>query len=66
VLSGRGLCVGLITRPEESDKVRCVGVCKCEVLAHCGAAAPWGGGVQMDVAVNLHIIFRKSTATCFS
>jgi hypothetical protein len=24
VLSGRGLCVGPITRPEESDKVRCL------------------------------------------
>ena len=24
VLSGRGLCLGLITRPEESCRVRCV------------------------------------------
>jgi hypothetical protein len=24
LLSGRGLCVGLITRPEESYRVRCV------------------------------------------
>ena len=29
VLSGRGLCVGLITRPEESYRVRCVSV-RCE------------------------------------
>jgi len=29
VLSGRGLCVGLITRPEESYRVWCVCVCVC-------------------------------------
>jgi len=27
VLSGRGLCVGLITRPEASYRLRCVVVC---------------------------------------
>ena len=36
VLSGKGLCVGLITRAEESDKVWCVVVCNCEALAHQG------------------------------
>jgi hypothetical protein len=30
VLSGRGLCVGLITRPEESYRVRCVSECDRE------------------------------------
>jgi hypothetical protein len=30
VLSGRGLCVGLITRPEEPYWVRCVVVCDLE------------------------------------
>ena len=30
VLSGRGLCVGLITRPEESYRLRCVVVCDLE------------------------------------
>jgi hypothetical protein len=39
VLSGRGLCVGLITRPEESYRVWCIGVWSWildneEVLAH--------------------------------
>jgi len=39
VLSGRSLCVGLITRPEEFNGVWCVGVWSCsldneEVLAH--------------------------------
>jgi hypothetical protein len=30
VLSGRGLCVGLITRPEESYRLWCVCVCMCD------------------------------------
>jgi hypothetical protein len=30
VLSGRGLCVGLITRPEESYRLCCVVVCDLE------------------------------------
>jgi hypothetical protein len=30
VLSGRGLCVGLITRPEECYRVWCVCVCDSE------------------------------------
>ena len=30
VLSGRGLCDGLITRPEESYRLRCVAVCDLE------------------------------------
>jgi len=30
VLSGRGLCDGLITRPEESYRLWCVAVCDIE------------------------------------
>jgi len=30
VLSGRGLCVGLITRPKESYRLWCVVVCDLE------------------------------------
>ena len=30
VLSGRGLCVGLITRPEETYRLCCVVVCDLE------------------------------------
>jgi hypothetical protein len=30
VLSGRGLCIGLITRPEESYRMLCVFVCDQE------------------------------------
>ena len=32
MLSGRGLCVGLITRPEESYRLWCVVVCDLENL----------------------------------
>ena len=45
VLSGRGLCNGLITRPEESYRVWCVRVWSWildnEALAHWGAVAQW-------------------------
>jgi len=46
VLSGRGLCDELITRPEESYRLWCVVVCDLEnlvneeVMAHWGAVAP--------------------------
>jgi hypothetical protein len=30
VLSGRGLCVGLITRPQESYRLLCAVVCNLE------------------------------------
>jgi hypothetical protein len=50
VLSGRGLCDELVTRPEESYRLWCVVVCdlettnflvnKEEVKAHYGAIAP--------------------------
>ena len=44
VLTGRGLCVGLITLPEESYRVGCVWLWSRildieEVLAHCGCCA---------------------------
>jgi hypothetical protein len=47
VFSGRGLCVGLITRPEESYRVWCVWVWSWsldneEALGPLGAVAPWG------------------------
>ena len=50
VLSGRGLCDELITRPEESYRLWCVVVCDLETIkilvneeeakAHSGAVAP--------------------------
>ena len=46
VLSGRGLCIGLVTSPEESYRIWCVVVCDIanlvneEGLAPRGAAAP--------------------------
>jgi hypothetical protein len=42
VLSGRGLCIGLITGPEESYLVPCVCVCDREASIMRGARAHWG------------------------
>jgi hypothetical protein len=44
VLSGRGLCDGLITRPEGFNLLWCVDVCDLENLVNEEAVAPWGGG----------------------
>jgi len=46
VLSGKGHCVGLITRPEVAYPVWCVWVWlwSLEVPGPVGALAPWGGG----------------------
>jgi len=41
VLSGKGLCDGLITRPEESYRMWCVGVWSCS-LENEAALAPVG------------------------
>jgi len=41
VLSGRGLCVGLITRPEESYRLWCVVVCGLETS---WMRRPWATG----------------------
>ena len=45
VLSGRGLCDELITRPEESYRLWCVVVCDLETFLNGAAMAPWGGGL---------------------
>jgi hypothetical protein len=42
VLSGRGLCDELITRPEESYRLWCVVVCDLENLVNEEAMAHWG------------------------
>ena len=43
MLSGRGLCAGLITHPEESYRLWCVSVCDLENLVNDVALAQWGG-----------------------
>jgi hypothetical protein len=58
VLSGRGLCVGLITRQEESCRVWCVSECDREASIMRGpwptggCSAIWGGG-ERDYTVSL-------------
>jgi len=42
VLSGRGLCDELITRPEESYRLWCVVVCDLENLVNRVALGHWG------------------------
>ena len=42
VLSGRGLCDGLITRPEESYRLWCRVVCDLENFVNEGVMAHWG------------------------
>jgi hypothetical protein len=56
VLSGKGPCVGLITRPEESYRVWCVWVCSWSPVNE-DALAPLG-------AVAMKIILKKGV-TCF-
>jgi hypothetical protein len=50
VLSGRGFCVGLITRPEESYRLWCVSDCDRneEALAPVGAVAPWKKNISLQ------------------
>ena len=44
MLSGRGICDELITRPEESYRPWCGVVCDLENLVNEEALAHWGGG----------------------
>ena len=44
VLSGRGLCDGLITRPEESYRLRCIVECDLETSRMRGPWPTGGGG----------------------
>jgi len=61
MLSGRGLCIGLITRPEESYRLWCVWVWSWsldteEALAHSGggAVAPW---ITIQLCRILHRVY---------
>jgi hypothetical protein len=53
VLSGRGLCYGLITRPEESYRVWCVWVCDREASIMRRSRPPRG---CCDMEKNIYII----------
>ena len=44
VLSGKGLCDGLITRPEESYRMCCIVVCDLETSWMMRSWTTWGGG----------------------
>ena len=49
VLSGRGLCDGLITRPEESYRLWCVVVCDLETSWMTRPWLNWGGGCCVKI-----------------
>jgi hypothetical protein len=64
VLSGKGLCVGLIARPEESDRLWCVVECDLEIswmrmswptAGCCANTSTWCNTVIRDLA---HIVHR--------
>jgi len=69
-LSGRGLCLGLITCPEESYQVWCVWVWSWsldseEALAHYGLSSH--GEIQvLEGNVRLHTAVKDMTSTCTS
>ena len=50
VLSGRGLCDGLICRPEESYQLWCVVVCDLETSS---MRRPWPTGGLLDQKINM-------------
>ena len=67
LLSGRGLCVGLITRPEESYRVWWVWVWswtldKEDTLAHWGCCATVQKKTNFSAPVPLHFILLRISA----
>jgi hypothetical protein len=65
VLSGRGLCDGLITRPEESYRLWCVVVCNLETS---WIRRPWpNGGLSRQKQTNVvpkHINISQTYVIC--
>jgi len=57
VLSGRGLCDKLITRPEESYQLCCVGVCDPEKKPReCGGHGPRWAGAPKEKEIILYSV----------
>ena len=56
VLSGRGLCDGLITRPEESYRLRCVFLCD---LGTSWMRSPWPTGGGCHATKNIEVKSAK-------
>jgi hypothetical protein len=69
VLSGRGLCDGLITRPEESYRLWCVVVCDLENLKNEEAMTRDGSQRhrgKKKVKYNMFFKNRKFRSICIS
>jgi len=60
VLSGRGLCVGLITRPEESCRVWCVCDREASIMRR-----PWPTGGCCLMKKNMNFRFRRLKLSFF-
>ena len=60
VLSGRGLCDGLITRPEESYRLWCVAVCDLENLKKNAEAISRDWAASAIKKLGLYAIKSKS------
>jgi len=64
VLSGRGLCDELITRPEESYRLRCVVVCDLEnlkneeAMTRIGSQRHRGGGTNNYIPESTYLLFQ--------
>jgi len=69
VLSGRGLCYELITRPEESYRLRCVVVCGLEntylVNEEEGQGPLRGYGAKREKSVQKYYIFYNIGSSLF-
>ena len=64
VLSGRGLCDGLIIRPEKSYRLWCVLGCDLETSKMRRARpalglVPWGGGLDITLLLIVHIRIKQ-------
>jgi hypothetical protein len=64
VMSGRGLCDELVTRPEESYRVWCVKVCDREASTKRGGPGPFGlsshrGGGKLSVELTNVLSFIR-------
>jgi hypothetical protein len=75
VLSGRGLCVGLITRPEQSYRLWCVSECYCEASIMwipwptsgcCAMGAAGWGCVSLFMKPTLPINISEYWCVCFT
>jgi len=63
VLSGRGLCNELMTRPEESYRLWCVAVCELGKPRERGSPGPrWAAAKKKIISIYLYLQEPKATS----